>query len=151
MTLALVLGVAAGLLLGIAVPLALRRRAAAPAPMDPATVPPAPEPPAARTIRAPRPAPNRATERTITDFRGVTIRSGPGCCDAVKAVTATRYLAAEAPPLPVAGCDRKHCTCSYQRTADRRTEDERRFGTGQFGGFGNGRKDHRTGGDRRRD
>jgi hypothetical protein len=179
-TLALLAGALAGLLLGIVVPLVLRRRAAAAAlaaaeapAVAPGTVrrPATPGPVSARPSAAPAatmadriPAATRtdaggtgatgihaAAGRTSRDFRGVSIRTGPGCCDAVRPLSGARYLATDAPQLPVAGCDRKQCTCSYQRLPDRRSDEERRFGVGQFGGFGgtSRARDERTGDDRR--
>jgi hypothetical protein len=81
------------------------------------------------------------------------IRPGRACCDAVRALAGRPTLVAEAPALPVAGCDRAQCSCSFQRLGDRRGGDERRFSLAGFGGFGAGstRREQRAGRDRRRD
>jgi len=44
-----------------------------------------------------------------------------------------RYLAGQAPQLPLPGCDARNCGCRYERHGDRRAKDERRIGIGQFG------------------
>ena len=60
-------------------------------------------------------------------FHGVAIipdRNSP--CEAVTALANVRYLADEAPMLPVAGCsNRGSCHCKYQHFDDRRTEARR--------------------------
>lgn len=105
-----------------------------------------------RTPLPPAPAP--ASHHSATgSFRAVVIRPGRGCCDAVRALAGRPTLVAEAPALPVAGCDRAQCSCSFQRLGDRRGGDERRFSLAGFGGFGAGstRREQRAGRDRRRD
>lgn len=57
-------------------------------------------------------------------------------CAAVRGIENRRFLSAEAPPLPLAGCDVERCTCHYRHHADRRSEEDRRLQIGAFGGFG---------------
>jgi hypothetical protein len=44
------------------------------------------------------------------------------CCDAVKELHGKRFLSAEAPKLPITGCDKTHCKCDYIHHDDRRVE-----------------------------
>ena len=55
-------------------------------------------------------------------FRGVTIKRGADCCQAVKRMDGVRYLVEDVPILPLAECNRETCTCTYQHHADRRSE-----------------------------
>ena len=57
-------------------------------------------------------------------------------CAAVREIENRRFLSAEAPPLPLAGCDVQQCSCHYRHHVDRRVEEDRRFQFGAFGGFG---------------
>lgn len=42
-------------------------------------------------------------------------------CDAVRAIAGQRFLAEEAPRLPLTDCDRSDCDCKYLHYTDRRT------------------------------
>jgi len=53
-------------------------------------------------------------------WHAVAVVPGPKCCQAVQAYAQTRYLCAEAPRLPVAGCDAGTCDCRYRHFDDRR-------------------------------
>jgi hypothetical protein len=44
------------------------------------------------------------------------------CCEAVKELHGKRFLSAEAPALPITGCDQAHCHCDYIHHEDRRVE-----------------------------
>lgn len=162
MTFALLAGLLAGLLGGGVV--AWSRHRARVAADDGHRFDPADEAPLAASQAVPRqrpaaarpaiPAPKTSPDPLATaSFRAVVIRTGSGCCDAVRALAGQRFLASEAPGLPVAGCNRTQCRCSFQRLGDRRGGDERRFGLGSFGGFGTtrGQREQRAGRDRRRD
>ena len=65
-------------------------------------------------------------------FRGVSIACADGCCEAVKSLADSRYLADEAPILPVQECNRATCNCTYEHHADRRSDtvDRREAATG---------------------
>lgn len=65
-------------------------------------------------------------------FHGVAIIPGSALhCESVAALANVRYLADEAPMLPVAGCDcRPDCRCRYQHFDDRRTEARRESDVG---------------------
>ncbi len=81
--------------------------------------------------------PNRASHpaRATTArrlFHGVAIVPGRDhSCEAVNALANIRYLADDAPMLPVAGCsNRADCRCRYQHFDDRRTEARRESDVG---------------------
>jgi len=83
-----------------------------------------------RDSRPRNPPMRTTTARRI--FHGVAIlpdRDLP--CEAVTALANVRYLADEAPMLPVAGCsNRANCHCRYQHFDDRRTEARRESDVG---------------------
>jgi hypothetical protein len=83
-------------------------------------------------------------------FRAVVIRPGRDCCEAVRALAGRPALTDEAPALPLAGCDRARCHCRFQRLADRRGGDERRFSFGSLQTV-SARREQRAARDRRRD
>ena len=61
-------------------------------------------------------------------WHAVAIVGTADACAAAKACKDSRYLSAEAPRLPLAGCDAKCCDCRYahfddRRRAPRRAED----------------------------
>lgn len=58
-------------------------------------------------------------------FRAVSIVPARPACRLVRRCAHTRYLATEAPRLPLAGCRAAHCRCRYRHHEDRRTEDRR--------------------------
>jgi len=118
---------------GFAMPwLVLRRRAAnGPAP-----------PSAARTPSTPAP-PN--------PYHAVSVRPGLICCRAVEELAGQRFLSAEAPELPLVGCDTESCECVYIHHADRRSGQDRRDRWSTYSGFDpNKHVNQRKGGDRRR-
>lgn len=54
-------------------------------------------------------------------WRAVSIAAGDGACPAARRYGASRFLAAQAPALPVADCDTPDdCDCVYRHHADRR-------------------------------
>ena len=54
-------------------------------------------------------------------FQSVTVTTSGLSCKAARALAGRRFLCAEAPLLPLAGCDRAgSCECRYQRFSDRR-------------------------------
>jgi hypothetical protein len=73
---------------------------------------------AAKTMAQPRPVSNR--------FHAVTIRFGQDACPAVQALAKNRFLAKEAPRLPLDECTVADCQCEYKHHDDRRDEEDRR-------------------------
>ena len=73
--------------------------------------------------------------RLARRFHGISLRSGPHGCQAVHDLKGQRFLADEAPALPLPGCGQQKCQCAYSHHVDRREQDDRRSGWGTFGGF----------------
>lgn len=86
--------------------------------------------------------PERASKRAVTapapGFAAVEIRPCLEACRAAWSLEARRYLQAEAPALPLAGCDAATCSCRYIKYRDRRAGDDRRFFAHPLGGTGIG-------------
>jgi hypothetical protein len=74
----------------------------------------------ARATAAPQ-APTKAGGR----FGGVEIRTRNGACDAARELVGKRFLAKNAPPLPLPSCAAARCACSFTKLADRRTDGRR--------------------------
>lgn len=91
------------------------------------------QPPLARmrAERGLRPQPTMTRTRE-TPFAAVAIRTGLESCAAAQNVASIRFLEDAAPLLPVEGCDRANCQCTFVHFADRRQGDEadRRAGIG---------------------
>lgn len=64
----------------------------------------------------------RAQNKQHSQFHCVETHPHGKCCNAVKSLHGTRFLSAEAPNLPVTGCDQAHCHCDYIHHDDRRVE-----------------------------
>lgn len=68
------------------------------------------------------------------------------CCEAVKELHGKRFLSAEAPTLPITGCDKAQCHCDYIHHDDRRVEVRRNDVGIQHDMYGqNGEVEHRDG------
>lgn len=68
-----------------------------------------------------------APHKHIQSYHAVSISPCSRACRNVKKLRGQLFLASEAVALPVAGCDHKHCTCSYRHHQDRRNGEDRRF------------------------
>jgi hypothetical protein len=66
--------------------------------------------------------PRKAKAVKHSQFHCVETHHHPKCCEAVKALHGKRFLSAEAPSLPVKGCNQAHCDCDYIHHDDRRVE-----------------------------
>ena len=60
-------------------------------------------------------------------YHGVTIHQCAAACGNVLSLNGKRFLASEAPSLPVFGCTAKECTCIYEHHKDRRSDIQRRI------------------------
>jgi hypothetical protein len=58
-------------------------------------------------------------------WHSVSIIRGRQACAAVVALNGRKWLSAEAPQLPIQGCDATQCDCRYRHHADRRSADRR--------------------------
>jgi hypothetical protein len=75
----------------------------------------------ARARRRPLPSPTKAGGR----FGGVEIRTRAGACAAARALEGQRFLAKNAPALPLRGCAASQCSCRFSKLSDRRTDGRR--------------------------
>jgi len=87
-------------------------------------------------------------------YHAVLIKPGAYACSAANEIAGQRFLATEAPNLPLPGCDAAECDCHFTHHNDRRTGKDRRSpftsgglaaATGTFAG------ERRKGEDRRDD
>jgi hypothetical protein len=79
------------------------------------------------------------------EFHCVETHHHAQCCEAVKALHGKRFLSAEAPQLPIQGCDQAHCHCDYIHHEDRRVEIRRNDLGIQHDMYGqNGEIEHRN-------
>jgi len=99
-----------------------------------------------------------ARERRVASsdsrYHAVSIRFEANACAAAKALAGTRFLATEAPNLPLATCDASSCHCRFVHHQDRRSSKDRRspFAAGGIpSGTGKFDAERRAGNDRRHD
>jgi hypothetical protein len=60
-------------------------------------------------------------------FPAVAIATAADCCEAVQQRAGHRFLAVEAPRLPLKDCTQPHaCQCRYTKYTDRRDSDDER-------------------------
>lgn len=88
-----------------------------------------------------------------SEFHAVSIKVTGMACAAAKQLTGQRFLATEAPRLPLPGCTAADCNCRFVHHKDRRSGKDRRspFSPGGFGGgTGSFEMDKRKGQDRRK-
>jgi hypothetical protein len=89
---------------------------------------------------------------TADDFPSVSIRYGRSACPAVTALAEKRFLANEAPSVPLEDCNSANCTCKYVHHEIRREQgDDRRTPSSlQTSLYDNSGKPERRHGGRRR-
>ena len=92
--------------------------------------------------------------KNSSKYHAVSIKPGAYACSAANDLAGDRFLASEAPSLPLPGCDAADCDCHFTHHKDRRTGKDRRSpftsggiaaATGTFAG------ERRKGEDRRGD
>jgi len=66
------------------------------------------------------------SHRIVNPYHAVSIATGSGCCKAVAELKARRFLASDAPSVPLPACNAASCSCRYIHFDDRRTDDDRR-------------------------
>ena len=87
------------------------------------------------------------------EFHAVSIKFDADACLHAKALQGRRFLAREAPVLPLKNCDADSCNCRFVHHEERRSGKDRRspFGSGGMGAVtGRFEQERRQGGDRRR-
>ncbi len=68
----------------------------------------------------------KTTAPSRSPFHAVSVDAPKHACSAVNELSAKKFLPAEAPRLPLVGCDQPdNCRCRYQHHADRRGEPRR--------------------------
>lgn len=85
--------------------------------------------------------------RVVNPYHAVSIEPGDKCCKAVSELEEQRFLAAAAPKIPLAQCDKATCACRYMHHNDRREKRDRRVQP--HGPIGHLKNDRRTDGGRR--
>ena len=89
-------------------------------------------------------------ERAVSPYHGVSVVPEKLGCSGAQAIRERRYLAREAPRLPLPNCDAATCHCRYSHFDDRRAGERRRINAVQRGLYsGTGNRDHRDKRDRR--
>lgn len=86
-------------------------------------------------------------------FHAISIKFDADACLHAKALQGRRYLASEAPTLPLNNCDAASCKCRFVHHDDRRSGKDRRspFGSAGMGAVtGRFEQERRDGDDRRR-
>jgi len=72
------------------------------------------------------PPPASATGAPLRPFQAISIYRGVVACDIARKFGEHRFLAKDAPPLPLSGCSmRERCQCRYIKHRDRRGESRR--------------------------
>lgn len=83
----------------------------------------------------------RPAAKKSTEFHAVSIQFSASACYAAKALSGQRFLASEAPVIPLPECDAASCDCHFAHHPDRRARKDRRSpfataistdGTGRF-------------------
>lgn len=72
---------------------------------------------------------NRPDSPVLTDhskYHAVSVKHGANACAAVSKISGQRFLASQAPDLPLPGCDADQCDCRFIHHDDRRSGKDRR-------------------------
>ena len=69
---------------------------------------------------------DRRTELPKSPYHAVSIRFPADACLAAKQTAGHRFLASEAPKLPLPACNSENCTCYFVHHKDRRSGKDRR-------------------------
>ena len=80
-------------------------------------------------------APQRkpVNDQAVSPYHGVLIMPEKNCCSGAMNLGERRYLAREAPRLPLPNCDAANCHCRYSHFDDRRDGERRRSNAVQRG------------------
>jgi hypothetical protein len=88
----------------------------------------------------------------LRPFQAISIYRGLICCELARKFSEHRFLARDAPPLPLGGCSmRKTCHCKYIKHKDRRAESRRLNDFGLAARLFDGRERRNRGGRRSND
>ena len=64
--------------------------------------------------------------KNSSKYHAVSIKPGAYACSAANDLAGERFLASEAPSLPLPGCDATECDCHFNHHKDRRSGKDRR-------------------------
>lgn len=101
-----------------------------------------------------QPAKRKFAPHTTSKYHAVSLRFASNACAAAKALQGERFLATEAPSLPLADCDAPNCECHFTHHDDRRSGKDRRnpfTATGYSASTGRFAQERRQQSDRRKD
>lgn len=88
----------------------------------------------------------------LRPFQAISIYRGLICCDMARKFSEHRFLARDAPPLPLAGCSMpQKCRCKYIKHKDRRSESRRLLDFGLAARLFDGRERRKRSGRRTND
>ena len=76
--------------------------------------------------RSPRQVGNKFAAQKKSKYHAVSLRFSHDACNAAKALQGERFLATEAPTLPLPNCDAHNCECHFAHHDDRRSGKDRR-------------------------
>lgn len=65
-------------------------------------------------------------QKKHNEYQAVAIKYSENACNVAKAMTGHRFLAREAPRLPLPDCDFPNCRCKFVQYPDRRSKTDRR-------------------------
>ena len=71
-------------------------------------------------------SPGPSLSPSSKNYRGVSLHLGDHACECVCHVRGQRFLASDAPALPIYGCTNPECDCTYVHHEDRRSGEDRR-------------------------
>ena len=91
--------------------------------------------------------PKAVVKNPTSPYHCVEVSTSYDACKEVLELHSKRFLSAEAPLLPLPGCD-QYCKCKFKHHNDRR-QDDRRDAFSSSGIHFSGEKNRRLGGDRR--
>ena len=104
-------------------------------------------------LQKPQARPDRRISSTSAgNYHAVSVKPGSYACSAVNKIAGKRFLASEAPDLPLPDCTAEKCGCRFTHFRDRRSGRDRRnpFGSGGLAAAtGKYAKERRQGGERR--
>lgn len=67
-----------------------------------------------------------SSPRNSADYHAVSIKPGAYACNEANEIAGQRFLATEAPEVPLPGCTSSNCECHFVHHNDRRTGKDRR-------------------------
>lgn len=90
-----------------------------------------------------------AASAPLRPFQAISIYRGLICCDSARKFSEHRFLARDAPSLPLSGCTMpEKCHCKYIKHKDRRSESRRLVDFGMVARLFDGRDRRKRGGRR---